>query len=141
MKKLIVFVLTLALVFSMFACATAAPATEEPAQEATATEAPAAEATEAAATTIYIPVISKGFQHKFWQTVMLGSQDAAAKYGVEITFDGPPSESDISTQVGGYAECGHGEEARGALPRGSGHRIRYRTAPGLQRCRHPGHRL
>lgn len=48
---------------------------------------------------IYIPVISKGFQHKFWQTVLKGSEDAAAKYGVEITFDGPPSESDISAQV------------------------------------------
>jgi len=48
---------------------------------------------------IYIPVISKGFQHKFWQTVLQGSEDAAAKYGVTITFDGPPSESDISIQV------------------------------------------
>ena len=102
MKKLLVLVLTVALVFSMFACAAPAPA---PAAEATkapaaATEAPAAAATEApAATTLYIPVISKGFQHKFWQTVMSGSQDAAKKYGVEITFDGPPSESDISVQV------------------------------------------
>ena len=49
--------------------------------------------------TMYIPVISKGFQHKFWQTVKAGSDAAAAKYGVEITFDGPPSESDISIQV------------------------------------------
>lgn len=48
---------------------------------------------------IYIPVISKGFQHKFWQTVLKGSEDAAAQYGVTITFDGPPSESDISAQV------------------------------------------
>jgi len=48
---------------------------------------------------VYIPVISKGFQHKFWQTVQQGSLDAAAQYGVTITFDGPPSESDISVQV------------------------------------------
>jgi ribose transport system substrate-binding protein len=47
----------------------------------------------------YIAVVSKGFQHQFWQTVMAGAKDAAAKYNVDMTFDGPPSESDISTQV------------------------------------------
>ncbi|MEA4914719.1 MAG: ABC transporter substrate-binding protein [Christensenella sp.] len=98
MKKLLVLVLTLSLVFSMFACAKTAPVAEATKAPATATEAPAA-ATDAPAAKLFIPVISKGFQHKFWQTVMLGSQDAAAKYGVDITFDGPPSESDISVQV------------------------------------------
>ncbi|MBE3063640.1 MAG: ABC transporter substrate-binding protein [Spirochaetes bacterium] len=48
---------------------------------------------------MYIPVISKGFQHQFWQTVKLGSEDAAKKYGVDITFEGPPSEADIQPQV------------------------------------------
>ncbi len=47
----------------------------------------------------YIAVVSKGFQHQFWQTVKKGAEDAAAKYNVEITFDGPPSESDINVQV------------------------------------------
>ena len=47
----------------------------------------------------YIAVISKGFQHQFWQVVNKGAQDAAAKYNVDITFDGPPTESDISIQV------------------------------------------
>ncbi len=47
----------------------------------------------------YIAVISKGFQHQFWQTVKKGAEDAAAKYNVEMTFDGPPSESDINVQV------------------------------------------
>lgn len=47
----------------------------------------------------YIAIVSKGFQHQFWQTVMKGAKDAAAKYNVDMTFDGPPSESDISTQV------------------------------------------
>lgn len=98
MKKLLVLVLTLSLVFSMFACAKTAPVAEATQAPAAATEAPAA-ATDAPAAKLYIPIISKGFQHKFWQTVMLGSQDAAAKYGVDITFDGPPSESDISVQV------------------------------------------
>lgn len=48
---------------------------------------------------MYIPVISKGFQHQFWQTVADGSEDAAAEYGVEITFEGPASEADIQDQV------------------------------------------
>jgi len=47
----------------------------------------------------YIAVISKGFKHQFWQVVNKGAQDAAAKYNVDITFDGPPTESDISIQV------------------------------------------
>ncbi|MDR1262224.1 MAG: ABC transporter substrate-binding protein [Oscillospiraceae bacterium] len=53
----------------------------------------------ALAETPYIAVISKGFQHQFWQTVYAGSKDAAEKYGVEITFEGPPSESDIQIQI------------------------------------------
>ncbi|NLJ40106.1 MAG: substrate-binding domain-containing protein [Clostridiales bacterium] len=49
--------------------------------------------------TPYIAIVSKGFQHQFWQTVAMGSEDAAKEYDVEITFDGPPSESDISVQI------------------------------------------
>ncbi len=47
----------------------------------------------------YVAVISKGFQHQFWQTVAMGAKDAAEKYSVDYTFDGPPSESDIQIQV------------------------------------------
>ncbi len=48
---------------------------------------------------LYIPVISKGFQHQFWQTVYAGAQKAAADYGVDIYFDGPASETDVDDQV------------------------------------------
>jgi ribose transport system substrate-binding protein len=48
---------------------------------------------------IYIPVISKGFQHQFWQTVKSGAEAAAKQYNVDITFEGPPSEADIQPQV------------------------------------------
>ena len=48
---------------------------------------------------IYIPVISKGFQHQFWQAVKLGANQAAKQYNVEITFEGPPTEADIQPQV------------------------------------------
>lgn len=47
----------------------------------------------------YIAVVSKGEQHDFWQQVKLGAQDAAAKYEVDMTFEGPPSESDVQIQV------------------------------------------
>ena len=48
---------------------------------------------------LYIPVMAKGFQHQFWQAVAKGAQDAADKYGVEIYFDGPASETEIQSQV------------------------------------------
>ena len=47
----------------------------------------------------YIPVISKGFQHQFWQAVKLGSEQAAEEYGVEITFEGPETEAMVDKQV------------------------------------------
>ena len=40
----------------------------------------------------YIAVVSKGEQHDFWQQVKLGANAAADEYGVDITFEGPPSE-------------------------------------------------
>ena len=48
---------------------------------------------------MYISVISKGEQHAFWQAVKKGCEDAAAEYGVEMFYYGPPSESDIALQV------------------------------------------
>jgi ribose transport system substrate-binding protein len=47
----------------------------------------------------YIPVISKGFQHQFWQAVKLGSENAAKDYNVDITFEGPESESQVDKQI------------------------------------------
>lgn len=49
--------------------------------------------------TPYIAVVSKGEQHDFWQQVKLGAEAAAEEYGVDITFEGPPSESDVQIQV------------------------------------------
>jgi len=37
----------------------------------------------------YIPVISKGFQHQFWQAVKLGAQNAAKDLNVDITSKAP----------------------------------------------------
>jgi len=48
---------------------------------------------------MYISVISKGFQHQFWQAVKAGSDSAAADLGVDIYFIGPEGESAIADQV------------------------------------------
>ena len=47
----------------------------------------------------YIPVISKGFQHQFWQAVKLGSDKAAAEFNVKITFEGPENETQVDKQI------------------------------------------
>src|ERR1051325_4872876 len=48
---------------------------------------------------LYIPVISKGFQHQFWQAVKKGSEQAATDLNVQITFEGPESEAMVDKQV------------------------------------------
>jgi ribose transport system substrate-binding protein len=47
----------------------------------------------------YIPVISKGFQHQFWQAVKQGAEKAAVDLNVTITFEGPESESQVDKQI------------------------------------------
>jgi ribose transport system substrate-binding protein len=56
-------------------------------------------APEEAAAKPYIPVISKGFQHQFWQAVKAGSEKAAKDFNVDITFEGPESEAMVDKQV------------------------------------------
>ncbi|NOI65981.1 ABC transporter substrate-binding protein [Vibrio sp. 99-8-1] len=48
---------------------------------------------------MYIPVVSKGYQHEFWQTVKLGSDTAAKELGVKTSFVGPAAETQISEQI------------------------------------------
>lgn len=47
----------------------------------------------------YIAIVSKGFQHQFWQAVKLGAEQAAEEFDVEITFEGPDTESDVDQQI------------------------------------------
>jgi len=47
----------------------------------------------------YIPMISKGFQHQFWQAVKLGAENAAKDCGIKMTFEGPESESQVDKQI------------------------------------------
>ncbi|HSM54911.1 MAG TPA: ABC transporter substrate-binding protein [Candidatus Sulfomarinibacteraceae bacterium] len=47
----------------------------------------------------YVAIVSKGFQHQFWQAVNQGAEQAAEDYDVRITFEGPESESMVDRQV------------------------------------------
>jgi len=58
-----------------------------------------APASSAAAEKPYIAIISKGFQHQFWQAVKLGAEQQAAKDGVTITFEGPATEAEVENQM------------------------------------------
>lgn len=110
-KKVLATLLSVAMVATMLvgcggsAEEAAAPAeTEAAAEEAAApaeTEAADGAAEEAAAPAgdLTFEIVSKGFQHQFWQAVLKGSQDKAAELGVTINFVGPNSESDIADQV------------------------------------------
>ncbi len=46
-----------------------------------------------------IALVSKGFQHQFWQAVNQGAEEAAEELGVSITFDGPASETEVDAQL------------------------------------------
>jgi ribose transport system substrate-binding protein len=47
----------------------------------------------------YVAIVSKGFQHQFWQAVKKGAEDAAKEFDIEITFEGPESESQVDKQI------------------------------------------
>jgi ribose transport system substrate-binding protein len=53
----------------------------------------------AQAQTIYIPLISKGFQHQFWQAVKSGADQAAKDYKVQVSFEGPETEAMVDKQI------------------------------------------
>ncbi len=107
-KKMLSVLLSAAMVTGILAgCGNSNTATDTAAEtttEATTTE--TAEATEAPAAEAggsedigKIYIVSKGFQHQFWQAVLQGAEEKAAELGVEIDFQGPDTESDIAQQV------------------------------------------
>jgi len=80
------------------ACApAAAPEAAPAAEEAKPAEAAPAEAKPAEK--LYIPVISKGFQHQFWLAVEDGAEKAAKDFDVTITFEGPETEAMVDKQM------------------------------------------
>lgn len=105
-KKLLAALLSVAMVATLLAgCGSKeaeAPA-EAPAEEETEApaETPAEEEAEAPAdgAGMHFEIVSKGFQHQYWQAVLKGAQDRADELGVTINFVGPATESDIADQV------------------------------------------
>ncbi|KGJ04643.1 monosaccharide ABC transporter substrate-binding protein, CUT2 family [Paracoccus halophilus] len=48
---------------------------------------------------MYIPLISKGFQHQFWQAVKAGADKAGEELGVNVSFEGPDNETQVDKQL------------------------------------------
>jgi ribose transport system substrate-binding protein len=48
---------------------------------------------------IYIPLVSKGFQHQFWQAVKQGAEQAGKDLKVKVSFEGPETEAMVDKQI------------------------------------------
>lgn len=48
---------------------------------------------------VYVPLISKGFQHQFWQAVKAGADQAGRDLKVKVTFEGPETEAMVDKQI------------------------------------------
>ena len=94
-KKLLATLLTVAMVTASLAgCGSKA---ETPAEAPAGTEASGETTTESDEP--YVAMIALGFSHQFWQAVKQGAEEAAADYGVRITFEGPETETQVDKQV------------------------------------------
>lgn len=94
MKSTRLFATLSALVVSMIlASCGAAPATSDSGGGA------AAGSQAAAGNQPYVAIISKGFQHQFWQAVQSGAQKAAQDMNVRVTYEGPENESQVDKQI------------------------------------------
>ncbi len=104
LRFVVVLASLVAILALLAACTPTQQAAVEKAAPTVAAAAKAAAPTVAAAAAaktgdMYIPVISKGFQHQFWQAVKQGSEKAAKDLGVRITFEGPENESQVDKQI------------------------------------------
>lgn len=106
-KKVWSILLSIALVSTLAACGNSG-SKETAADTKQATEAPQTEKnvetesigdTTAEVTALHFEIVSKGFQHQYWQSVLKGSENKAKELGVTMNFVGPNSESDIADQI------------------------------------------
>jgi ribose transport system substrate-binding protein len=85
--KKVAFVAAAAAVALMLAgCSTSAASTDDSANGGDSKE-------------LYIALVSKGFQHQFWQAVKQGAESKAKELGVKVTFEGPASETEVDNQL------------------------------------------
>lgn len=47
----------------------------------------------------YVALVSKGFQHQFWQAVKAGAEKAGTEYHVKVSFEGPETEAMVDKQI------------------------------------------
>ena len=47
----------------------------------------------------YVPIVSKGFQHQFWQAVKKGAEDEGLALNVKTNFIGPSTEAEVDKQM------------------------------------------
>ena len=98
-KKLLSALLCVAMVASLVVGCGAKEEAAAPEAPAATEEAPAEEAAAPAEGGYHFEIVSKGFQHAFWQAVYKGAETKAAELGDTMNFVGPNSESDIADQV------------------------------------------
>lgn len=80
------------------ACGSSAPAQSDASAAADAGASTAESGAMAAeGGTIYL--VSKGFQHQFWQAVKEGAEEAGEKFGYEVKFVGPQDETKVTEQL------------------------------------------
>lgn len=93
-KKLMGVLLSVAMIAALLGgCKTKEAATSK--ENGTKTESKSGETKEE----MYIYLVSKGFQHQYWQAVYQGAKEAADELGVKMEMVGPNTESDIQDQV------------------------------------------
>ena len=92
-KSILTILASLLIILALLAAC--APTAEEPApvDDPAPVEEPEAEEQ------LFVPVISKGFQHAFWLAVRAGAERAAEEYNVRITFEGPETEAMVDRQM------------------------------------------
>lgn len=100
------FLVAMALVLVLSACGSGGGGETSPSPSREASASPSDSASPsgsasapAADEKLYIAIVSKGFQHQFWQAVKLGAEKAASELGVEITFEGPETEQQVDKQL------------------------------------------
>lgn len=92
------------LALSLSACSTSSTVTPEtsapqPTETAASTEAPATGDIPKGDGTKTIYLVSKGFQHRFWQAVKEGAVQAGTEYNYKVEFVGPDDETKVTQQL------------------------------------------
>lgn len=98
MRKPFAALAALALCLTMASCSNGGDTPTEP-SKAPESSAPAAPESSEPAAKPFISIISKGFQHQFWQAVKSGAQAEADKQGVTMEFVGPADETQVEAQM------------------------------------------